>query len=409
MELGHLIHYFRRKSDLTLEQLADQICSITYLSQIENGKRMPREDVLAKLCTRLGLEIHRIFQADSLLLRKELFSFYSFTQQRNELEADRMYHQLKTEFSEAELSYHMEIYFELFSLYYFFFKREIELYQRQLHELDPMKTLMNEEQRYYFELIKGTAALSFFQAEEAIHAFHAALSFEGPKKQGDLRYKLAIAYSRHNKLIHSNSYAEQAVILFQDQLEYRRIMDCYMILGINYNLLGEYELSKDYFQKMMDRPFEDIDISFKGMLYHNFGYLLYNQQHYDQALLYLQKAIDILSDSASTQLGSLFLMSKSHMAMNNSESARISIKKGKELAEKNENKEYLLKFEYLSCQLREADHHEIEVLLKDHILPYFSKYGDKDDLHFYIKKLADLYYEEHKYKSASDYYKQIIS
>ncbi|MFQ3545975.1 helix-turn-helix transcriptional regulator [Halobacillus rhizosphaerae] len=406
---GQLIQYFRRQSGLTLEQLSKNICSITYLSQLENNKRLPKEEILLELCARLNLDIKRMYKADSLKLRKDLLSFYHFIQQRNEEEADRMYHLITAAFHSQQQNYHMELYYELFVLNYFLFKKDLPAFQECYTLLDSKLLLMDKEQRYYFETIKGTYALSYSSVKDALTSFHLALSLEGKGKRGDLPYKMAIAYSRLNRLIRSNSCAEDAVALFQEELNYLKVMDCYMILGINFNLLGEYELSASYFQKMIDSPINDLDPSFEGMLYHNYGYLLYNQKKFEEAEIHLKKSLHIRSNSPQACLGSLFLLSKVYMIMNNTEYASISINQGKEIASSENNKEYLLKFNFLSCQFREADQQEIEELLKNHIIPYFERYGDEDDFHYYVKTLADLYYRQHKYKSASDYYKRMIT
>jgi len=55
MSFGRKIKFYREKNGITQGKLAKGICSIPYLSKIENNKTIPSEEVLHLLCERLGI------------------------------------------------------------------------------------------------------------------------------------------------------------------------------------------------------------------------------------------------------------------------------------------------------------------------------------------------------------------
>ncbi|GEM_PF-2922710 len=60
--LGKLIRFFRKKKGLSLEALAKKVLkSQSGLTEIENGKRFPRLELLIDICNELGVNIAVVF------------------------------------------------------------------------------------------------------------------------------------------------------------------------------------------------------------------------------------------------------------------------------------------------------------------------------------------------------------
>ncbi len=57
--IGQLIKKYRQQKDMSQSELADEVCSRSYLSHIENGERIPSADVLGRLADNLQVPLDR--------------------------------------------------------------------------------------------------------------------------------------------------------------------------------------------------------------------------------------------------------------------------------------------------------------------------------------------------------------
>lgn len=55
--IGSIIKHYRKKNNLTLEETSDHICSISYLSKLENNMIQPSDKFVEPILARLGLSI----------------------------------------------------------------------------------------------------------------------------------------------------------------------------------------------------------------------------------------------------------------------------------------------------------------------------------------------------------------
>lgn len=62
MFIGEKVHFKRKELGITQEKLCREICSITYLSKLENNKIEAKEDILKMLCKRLDISIEYLIK-----------------------------------------------------------------------------------------------------------------------------------------------------------------------------------------------------------------------------------------------------------------------------------------------------------------------------------------------------------
>jgi len=63
IKIGQTIKELRLKKNITRKQLADGICSISYISRIENGGRCPTSVILRQITNKLGISPEYLFRA----------------------------------------------------------------------------------------------------------------------------------------------------------------------------------------------------------------------------------------------------------------------------------------------------------------------------------------------------------
>jgi len=70
-EIAKILKYSRFEKQLTLAELADSICCVTYLSKIENGKIKADYLIVNKLFERLNLDIKTVLTVLEVLNKKD--------------------------------------------------------------------------------------------------------------------------------------------------------------------------------------------------------------------------------------------------------------------------------------------------------------------------------------------------
>jgi len=85
-KIGHALKDLRLKKNLSRKQLAEGICSVSYITRIENGSRCPTSVILRQLATKLGVtteELFRAIESPSAIRVKELIDQLFYTIERS--------------------------------------------------------------------------------------------------------------------------------------------------------------------------------------------------------------------------------------------------------------------------------------------------------------------------------------
>lgn len=74
-DFGHVLKELRLKNNMTKTQLANGICSSSYITRIENGERVPTSVIMRQLCNKLGINseiLLRLIESPISLQQKEI-------------------------------------------------------------------------------------------------------------------------------------------------------------------------------------------------------------------------------------------------------------------------------------------------------------------------------------------------
>ena len=78
--LGSKVTYYRRLKGLSMQELARDICDISTVYRLENGKQLPRLEILNDICLKLELPIQALFPMNGEIERlKELCREFTYT------------------------------------------------------------------------------------------------------------------------------------------------------------------------------------------------------------------------------------------------------------------------------------------------------------------------------------------
>ena len=70
--VGKTIKWYRNDQGMIQEQLAEGICSPTYISQLENDLIPTNKEILQKICQRLGINENKVLcEVDLCFIKKD--------------------------------------------------------------------------------------------------------------------------------------------------------------------------------------------------------------------------------------------------------------------------------------------------------------------------------------------------
>lgn len=155
MNVGEKIRYFRKVKNLSQQELAAGICSVPYLSKIENSVTEPSEEIQQHLATRLEIKLNS--KNENELIKNYIDLFYSLYQ-RDYKTAEQKY---KTLIDSPSQSIDEDILHKIFnSIYTMMALEETSGVPALLDEVGYIDDVIKGEKAFYYLLARGQ--LSFY-------------------------------------------------------------------------------------------------------------------------------------------------------------------------------------------------------------------------------------------------------
>lgn len=127
MQIGDIIAQLRKNLGWTQAYLADGICSVSYLSKIENNIVAPNLEIVQLLLKKLGHDINNlaVFGEKEKLIQKKLNLWDDAMSRRQMEEIESLYTSLRSEINNVIFNPDLINLFEVLSLRYFIIKRDL--------------------------------------------------------------------------------------------------------------------------------------------------------------------------------------------------------------------------------------------------------------------------------------------
>ena len=182
----------------------------------------------------------------------------------------------------------------------------------------------------------------------------------------------------------------------------------YNLLALSYQMLMEYDLAKQNFERSAGLALVNNDKAYAGVVYSNIGKLLFDQNKLDEALLYFEKGTQLEKMyQLNSNLGNSYtIIAQIFMKKNMLDSAKQYLFSATELNKKSNNKiglTYTLmsvsNYYFLSNNYKNALSH-LDLTIK-----YASTYKLKGVLSDAYKLKAEVYAKQKNYKQAYENFK----
>ncbi|RZT14511.1 tetratricopeptide repeat protein [Fictibacillus sp. BK138] len=407
--VGQRIRYYRKTKGLTQEELAQGICSVSYLSKIEKGDAKSSEEVINMLCERLGISPEEVDEGKILEMLNEWNLM--MTDRRFE-EAEEMF-PLIQEKMEGISDPSLRLRFELFQCRYFMVLEPplLEETKLKLEEIEELFDHLSNDLKFYYFMFWGMYYNFNKKYNEALEYLHKAekqfnqTSSIQDSEAAVIYYLLALTYNFLMRITSVTTYSYKALTIFDREYNYSRSADCQILLGISYRRAQHYELAESHLKQALKYSTTFKNDTLSGIIYHNLGYIAFCQKNHLKAIDRLEKSLEYKKSQDPQHIANtIYLLATEHYELGKFEQAKELIQKGLKYIDEKHEIYYHLRIVQYKVNNAETNDEFVQYLRKNAI-PFFKQKGIWEYVATYSELLADIYFEQSHYKKASEYYR----
>ncbi|MBY6037153.1 helix-turn-helix transcriptional regulator [Fictibacillus nanhaiensis] len=407
MNLGERIRYFRRVKNLSQQELAAGICSIPYLSKIENGVTEPSKEIQQHLAARLDIKLDS--KNENEIIHDYVNLFFSLYQ-RDHKTAKQKFHSLTDSPSQ---SVDEDIVHKIFkSIYIMMTTEEVPGVYTLLNEVAYIENVIQGQKAFYYWLARGQLS---YLANEYVDAFNYLLKAEKQLEEnhfqewekGYLLYMIGLSANQLYKNIVALEYTKEALVIFEKSYFFKRCADCRIILAIVHLRIKNFDESTKQLllAETIAKSFDDGAL--QGIIYHNLGGIATHKGETDKAIQLFCRSLEVKEkEPLFAKIMTIYALVKEYQKSNRREQGLKLIEVWLEQLQGNPlYREYELHFLYHKQLFTYGKHNETTIhFMEKELIPYFEHRNEWIHLATYYPIIAKYYENNHKYKQASIYY-----
>ncbi|WP_077617365.1 helix-turn-helix transcriptional regulator [Bacillus sinesaloumensis] len=409
MEIGSRIRFFRIQNNMTQEELAQEIISISYLSKIENNQTSASIEVLELLCERLGI---KLIESEEYTQLKELHDWYHLMVARKREPVLEFYESYECKNTNDS---RVAIFFVLFELRHFIFTNQLDKAEDQIKKIDLYRDIFEVRMNYFYEKFVGqfyylksqfSVAMEHFKAAEGI--LTSSVHFES-WETADLYYYIGLNNNRMGKLALSIVNIQKALAIYQSLYDLKRSAECQILLGICYEKIDEFQMAEENYL-LATKVAEGInDSSLLGLIFHNQGVLYSKIGKSEEAIEHFLNSLKHKADDMVIgRLRSIHGLIDEYYKSGEYKKCQKWLETGLALVENHQGyPEFRIHFTYYDYLLNKLE--DLQRFIEKDALPYFEGNEHHLQVAYYAEELGKIYQENHKYKLASYYFSKAVS
>jgi len=411
--VGQRIRYYRKTKGLTQEELAQGICSVSYLSKIEKGDAKSSEEVINLLCERLGISPDDI---DDNQILEMLNEWHSQMVDRNFDKAEIFLHETVQPRMKSVIEPTLILRYELFLSRFYMVHHvnpDLEGSYKQLKRAESFFNEMTPDLKFYYLNFLSMYYNIKREYKKALDLLKEAESLYNTKTTGItqsegavLFYHLALTYNYLCRVTSVSQYAYRAINIFDKEYNYSRSADCQILLGLSNRRVGNYEQAEFHLKQALKYSTTFNDDFTNGVIYHNLGYVASNQKNHSKALEYYFKSLDAKMKVPNNETKSTMLtIAKEYYLTNDIKNAKIWLDKCFGVLDITVIDDVYYHIMTLKHRIEDRMDDLVEMLYRE-VIPYFEKLHIWEYVAEYSEMLADIYFDQSLYKKSSQYYQR---
>ncbi|SFE75666.1 Helix-turn-helix [Bacillus sp. OV194] len=404
---GKKIYFYRIKKGLTQKAACEGICSVSYLSKIENNSITASPEILQLLCERLDIETSYVSEEFIEQLKKEIFDWYQDIKYRNSEDAHLKFKEFQTQISQLNDLGLVNL-FKIFSVRYYIYIDEYDKAKELLKQLSEVKKMYTTEMEFY--IFQFTAHYEYLMDNYKTALYYYKKAYLLANKLNildpDMIYQIASISSRLGYFSQALYYAKTALEAFNAEANYSKSLDCHITLGIAYSRLKDFEAAKSHYLIALNAATFNpaLKIMIPNIL-HNMGHSYYQAEQYDEAISVLKESFQ--KKKGKNTAGTICLIAYNFYKKNKIKETNQWIKKGYKATNEGINPTYIrlktLEFKLLQQEQTE----EYQQFIEEKAVPYLENKQDRLHLIEMYEELAIYYSNKFSYKNANHYYEKL--
>lgn len=414
--IGTKIRYHRKKKGLTLEQLADGICSVSYLSKIEHGDKSSKE-ISCLLCDRLGISYIDEDEENKEQLNQidqELDDFYASMLHSPIIAAlSPTKESLKRKLATVN-DPSINLKFELFSFCFNAMSENFSEAEDIKLRLNTFKDLLDPKQLYYYEVFNGIYCCNIAHMEEGSQSLYTAERLlptirHTEQEEAEMYYQISRMETLSYHVPKSINYANRALNIFNKTYNMKRIADCQTLLGICNRRIFNFADAEYHYEQALKFVTILGNDERRAILYHNLAFCHRGQNHFDKAIDLLQKSLDIKRHdnvSTSSLVFTIAAIAETFLVLNDFEKVKDYVDQGLALVAPSDDSVDYIRLKVVDLKISGASYSTYENYIRQKVIPALSKRNMWDMVAEFAEELASYFFEHGQYKLSSLYYRQ---
>ncbi|KZE64121.1 hypothetical protein AWM68_13525 [Fictibacillus phosphorivorans] len=407
MNVGEKIRYFRKVKNLSQQELAAGICSVPYLSKIENSVTEPSEEIQQLLAERLAIRLNATNEKS--IIQNYVDLFYSLYK-RDYQTAQKQYDYL---IDSPSQSVEEDILNKIFkSIYIMMTTQGINGVTEMLNEVAYIDDVIKGEKAFYYFIARSQ--LSFYM-EEFEDSYNYMLKAEKLAEEyrfqewerGYMLYMIGLTANLLFKNIIALEYTQSALTIFEKNYFFKRCADCRIILSIVHTRIKNFDESVKQLllAETIANSFGDEPL--KGIIYHNLGSIANHKGETEKAIeQYSQSLKAKETEPLIAKIMTIYALIKSYEKANQPAKGLKLLDIWMDQVKDNPiYRGYELHFLYYKELFTHGELIEptVRFMIKE-MIPYFKKRNEWIFLAEYYPVLGKYFENNQKYKQASMYY-----
>ncbi|MEN1937726.1 helix-turn-helix domain-containing protein [Paenibacillus sp. 102] len=409
-KIGKQVFYKRLQQKMTQEELCQGICSVSYLSKIENGKIEASEEILQLLCARLEIAVSDLRDVEEEV-KEKLDDWLNALVHLDKGQVERIYNELQSEMKNV-LDFEIINYYNLLYTRYLIMKRDLPALEEELEKLRKMYKKYSPFQKLLYTYSR---ALMYFMKHRYNASLECLIQTElMAKEQGyyetGIYYNLALVY-RHLEIEHMALYfANVALEGFRNEYKFRNVINCQLLIAFSYIRKKQYSEAMEIYNNILREAnsFADKE-TIIAIVLNNIGLLHYCQHNYAEAKEYYLKGLQYKKEEDLNYIDAIYEISLQCVQLEEFEEAREWIEKGISVAIKDEKYKsklhLLLILKYKYFEKKEA----YKRFLETEAVPFFKTEENVKRLKKVYLELAEYFEGLLEYQESNRYYKLALA
>lgn len=408
-DFGQKIRYFRLCKNLSQSELANGICSNSYLSKVENGKMVPSSEIKELIFERLDISLETLEEQKDIkpIFLKEIKELATRINHSSTLEVEKKMRAIRNEFSSLS-DPQSNLLMNLFNLRVSLLGQDKNLVEHY-YEVVSKNSMYNDcvTEKYYFRFC-GLYHYTYGNYKSSKNYYKCAESSLYDTEKETIYYQLALVYTQLDNISKSIYYVHKALSIYQSKLNYMDCINCNLLLAINYRRMGEHQnaitINYEILESLKNYHYDN---RIKGKVLNNIGLLYMDSNDIFKAIQYFKSSLDYKSEAKDT-VSTYYLLAKCYFEQGMIEESYDYLTEGKKRARLVNRNDSFIKLKVLEYKiLNKTTSEEYGSYLEQVALPYFANKQEKYEVREFSYLLADFFEEKHTYKKAYSILKQL--